>query len=797
MRINLPVSLILAAVLVLSLPLALSAQSSGSCSYRGSQYPTGTSFASGTDTVRCSQGTWLTSSNTDICTTTRADRGEYGCTVASSGSVTCPALTRDLSFGDTDARKGGEVSVLQRFLAQDSSVYPEAAITGFFGYATERAVQRWQEKNGIVSSGDRETTGYGAVGPRTRAAMRSNCGSSTGDLTVTPASGAAPLSVTISAPTVEAKMNSCVFSIGFFGHSGNGLSVNWGDGTQSPIRTDANKGQSCTSAVKNHTYTAPGTYTIKVTSWHPGPTDEQVTDWEKTATVTVSAASTGGGSCLAITHNLGLEDTDAQTGGDVSRLQRFLAQNPSIYPEGLITGFYGPATMRAVQRWQRTNGVASSGTPETTGYGYVGPKTRAAMGCGGTSTGALSATPTTGAAPLSVTFSARSEGALSVDFGDGQAAAMQVTAATIFPPESRATHIYAAAGTYTATLYRGNPQCVGLTGAAAQICEIGQREVLGTATIVVSGQGTTGGVTVSSPAAGAQLVYGQSTTVNWASSVQGSSVVLDLYSGLGVKIGTFAISSNISGSTSWVVPLQGSGIACTMQYPNGLCGASIPAGSYKIRATVMSGLFGQGNALGSGESGLFSIGGTGGNPDPGSSGGFRAVPSTGLSPLRVSFLYPYVVGGQSNLYVDFGDPNSVSDGGFGYERMTYNGTTWIATHDYTAPANVTIGTRGSPSGGSASYTAKLYSGQPYTQSAPIGTASVFVTSPISMTCSDDGCIITNNSTTGTGTGTGAIQLGASCFIEGQVQYVNSCTQASCSGSSVGYLVCRSGTWRSY
>lgn len=89
-------------------------------------------------------------------------------------------------------------------------------------------------------------------------------------------------------------------------------------------------------------------------------------------------------SCVDLTYNMGPDDTDSNTGGDVTKLQRFLAGQPGIYPEGRVTGFYGPATTRAVQRWQSAHGIVSSGTPDTTGYGYVGPRTRGAMSCNGT-----------------------------------------------------------------------------------------------------------------------------------------------------------------------------------------------------------------------------------------------------------------------------------------------------------------------------------------------------------------------------------------------------------------------------
>src|SRR3989344_1232831 len=81
--------------------------------------------------------------------------------------------------------------------------------------------------------------------------------------------------------------------------------------------------------------------------------------------------------CLQLTYNLYADQTDQDTGGGGSLLQRYLAQDPSIYPEGRITGYYGPATESAVKRWQAAHGVVSYGSSATTGYGRVGPRTRA------------------------------------------------------------------------------------------------------------------------------------------------------------------------------------------------------------------------------------------------------------------------------------------------------------------------------------------------------------------------------------------------------------------------------------
>ncbi len=45
---------------------------------------------------------------------------------------------------------------------------PADAATGFFGPLTRAAVQTFQRQNGIVATGDEDSTGYGAVGPKTR-----------------------------------------------------------------------------------------------------------------------------------------------------------------------------------------------------------------------------------------------------------------------------------------------------------------------------------------------------------------------------------------------------------------------------------------------------------------------------------------------------------------------------------------------------------------------------------------------------------------------------------------------------
>ncbi|OHA68456.1 MAG: hypothetical protein A3J68_01510 [Candidatus Wildermuthbacteria bacterium RIFCSPHIGHO2_02_FULL_48_16] len=68
--------------------------------------------------------------------------------------------------------------------------------------------------------------------------------------------------------------------------------------------------------------------------------------------------------------------TIGSKGADVTALQNFLkAQGADVYPDGLVTGYFGSLTEAAIGRFQLKFGLVSSATD--TGYGYVGPKTRA------------------------------------------------------------------------------------------------------------------------------------------------------------------------------------------------------------------------------------------------------------------------------------------------------------------------------------------------------------------------------------------------------------------------------------
>jgi hypothetical protein len=60
---------------------------------------------------------------------------------------------------------------------------------------------------------------------------------------------------------------------------------------------------------------------------------------------------------------------------DVKKLQEILAKDPMIYPEGKITGYFGPLTEKALIKFQIKNNIIKSSNE--IGAGYFGPKTRA------------------------------------------------------------------------------------------------------------------------------------------------------------------------------------------------------------------------------------------------------------------------------------------------------------------------------------------------------------------------------------------------------------------------------------
>ncbi|TSC68523.1 MAG: hypothetical protein G01um101456_610 [Parcubacteria group bacterium Gr01-1014_56] len=179
-------------------------------------------------------------------------------------SAAFAVFLKNLSLGMSSE----DVRSLQTLLASDKDIYPEGTISGYYGPLTQKAVGQFQLKYGVVTSAG--TTGYGNVGPKTRAKLQEVF------------SGAAPA-----------------------------------------------------------------------------------------LTPTTSPAATPTSALFSVNLIFGMQSSD------VSRLQQLLATDSEIYPEAIVSGYFGQKTKEAVQRFQLKYKVVSSSSGA--GYGVVGPKTRAAL----------------------------------------------------------------------------------------------------------------------------------------------------------------------------------------------------------------------------------------------------------------------------------------------------------------------------------------------------------------------------------------------------------------------------------
>src|SRR3989344_7100105 len=324
-------------------------------------------------------------------------------------------------------------------------------------------------------------------------------------------------------------------------------------------------------------------------------------------------ATAGATSCVSISNFLSAGDTDKNSDDEVTKLQQFLvSQGASIYPEGLVTGYFGPATERALKRFQTAQGIVSSGSPETTGYGATGPQTRKRIaemtGCGSagqTTTSAqttpppnFSASPTSGPAPLTVRFASGVGSA--IDFGDGTSDLFPYCLAIGCSTQGFVIgHTYSSAGTYTARALYGN-------------------QTVGTATITVGGQT----VFTASPTSGPAPLL-----VSFNTSASGDN------GDLTINFGDGQTSIFEKGQTHYYTS-PGTYVATLMQQPPFVCNA--PTGG--ACAQVMPALRTIGTAT-------ITVGGQ---------TVFTASPTSGPAPLLVSF-NTSASGDNGEITINFGD----------------------------------------------------------------------------------------------------------------------------------------------
>lgn len=389
-------------------------------------------------------------------------------------SSSCPLVGRSLKRGVS----GDDVRRLQQFLARDASVYPEAIVSGYYGALTEKAVQRWQVKYSIVSSGTPETTGYGVVGPRTAAAIALLCTTGSyggipgpsaqapvgGFITVTPISGAAPLIVNVIATVNTTK--SC---------GGATYTLDFGDGSmgqQIPVSA-GNCAQ--LSQTYPHTYQYGGAYEIRLaagghqttaTATVTGPPRPQFTSGLPAESFVASPTSGNKPLTVSFAGVVNSNDAGFCVGGCASTLD---------FGDGSVASISLPASVGGWLNYSVSHTYTQTGGFRATLYqGAAGASQPVVGSVTIVVLGGSSATTTPGTysySPPSVTSSGTDSFSFTTSFdvpssctgyrlswGDGSSDIVQSdggSACAQTPALKSFTHQYASSGQYTIVLKRG------------------------------------------------------------------------------------------------------------------------------------------------------------------------------------------------------------------------------------------------------------------------------------------------------------------------------------------------------
>lgn len=363
------------------------------------------------------------------------------------------------------------------------------------------------------------------------------------------------------------------------------------------------------------------------------------------------------------------------TGDDVSRLQQFLAQDRSIYPEAIVSGYYGSLTEAAVKRWQTKYNIVSSGTAATTGFGVTGPRTAAAISLqcststtigggaagGGTPVqgavgGFIQVSPITGNAPLSVKVTATvntagscTGGLYVLSWGDTTVPSyINVPAGSCNQVVQNYGHTYIYGGTYIITLSSGSHNTsatVVVSGAGASTTSGGGSTNSQQQTFQAST--TTGGVPL------AVTFSGVVTGANAAWCASGCSNTLDFGDG---STGTVPLPTSQSAAQNY-----------SISHTYGSVGT--------YTATLYQGAKGASNKVGSPIQITVSV--------PSQYPPFALTPNVNGNPLAISIQYD--ITGCPTYSLNWGDGTGFSGGG-----TSCSSTAPTYSHIYNAAGSYTI-----------------------------------------------------------------------------------------------------------
>ena len=402
-------------------------------------------------------------------------------TTGAVNSSSCPNIGRTLKLGSS----GTDVSRLQVYLAQDPTVYAAGTVSGYYGLLTQAAVQQWQSKYNIVSNGSPATTGWGVVGPRTAAAIALLCstGSTSGStnttvntnaptvgglLTVTPMTGAAPLTVNIQ--TTVNTTDSCV---------GTTYLLNYGDGAQS-VAIPTQSGNCLPQLLPfSHVYSAPGTYTVVLAAGTHQTTATITVTGATAAATTTSTIPTDSMRASIASGPAPLAVVFTGTVSSVSALGCTGSCSDTInFGDGQVALVPLPDTSNSWQSYVVDHTYASAGTyaaqlESVTGANDGAPVTitvtTPASQTGG-SYGVVSVSTTGSAVPVaaSASIALPACAAYEVNWGDNTTLSTGTGGCVAGGTTISVNHSYAAVGTYTITLEDGNGQSQATSGITIQ-----------------------------------------------------------------------------------------------------------------------------------------------------------------------------------------------------------------------------------------------------------------------------------------------------------------------------------------
>lgn len=347
-------------------------------------------------------------------------------------------------------RPGGQVSQLQRFLSDYYDLNPDDYVTGYFGRLTKANVQKFQCEQNIACSGNEATTGWGVVGPRTRAAIQRVCGTQTTPppppTQPPPANPPPPPQCTPDAPQTQTLLCTA-------GQTGSIIQIRtstcpgptWGPwatmaNTCTSVNTDTSSSASC---IFNNQTISHG---ASVTAYQAAsvPNGQQCVSETRTCT-----NGTLSGSYTNATCTVQPPPNNASCTLDGVTVAHGASQ--TFYSASTVTS---PNTCVAISQTRTCNNgtLSGSSTYNKASCSVTTPPPPP------TGQATLTATPSSGAAPLTVSLLAtvhNVSGRPSFDYGDGSALQLACLGSGNFDTFGWGGcpgHTYTAAGTYTAKL---------------------------------------------------------------------------------------------------------------------------------------------------------------------------------------------------------------------------------------------------------------------------------------------------------------------------------------------------------